>query len=83
MNQFGWMSRVRVLLLVVAAGGVPLLTVGSCDPFTGSLDIYRDDDYGDRYWPGGFYIDGGYYYEDYYYDDCFDCYYEEEIIFYP
>jgi hypothetical protein len=53
-------------LVALACGGIPLVTSATCDPRTGGLDFFRDDD--------------GYYYEDVYYvdyyDDCyfFDCY---------
>ncbi len=79
MKKIGWIKRARILLAAVAMGGVPLITVGSCDPLSGAFDFYRDDDYRD----GFFFDDGYYYYDDYYYDDCFDCYYEDEFIFFP
>ena len=78
MNKLGWMRRAKVLVAAVAVGGVPLITVGSCDPITGAFDFYRDDDFDD-----GYYHDDFFYYDDFYYDDCFDCYYDEEIIFFP
>ena len=78
MKKIGWINRARVLLTAVAVGGVPLITIGSCDPITGAFEFYRDDDY-----DGGFFFDDGYYYDDYYYDDCFDCYYEDEFFFFP
>lgn len=43
---------------------MPLVTSATCDPVTGALDFYRDDDYDD------------YYYEDVYvYEDYYDCYF--------
>jgi len=61
-------KRVKALLVALACGGVPLVTSATCDPATGVLDVFRDDD---NY---GYYYDD--YYVDYYYDDCFffDCY---------
>lgn len=44
----------------MAIGAMPWIATATCDPVTGGLDFYRDDDYYD-----------GYYYEDVYvYDDC-------------
>lgn len=85
MNRRGLGRRWGLAFVAAAVGGVPLVTVGSCDPVTGTLEIFRDDDFGDVYYGGG-YFDGyfynDFYYDDFYYDDCFDCYYEE-IIYYP
>lgn len=57
-------SRTKMLLVALACGGAPLLTTATCDPYTGFLDIYRDDDV---YFYDGYYADA--YYVDYY-DGC-------------
>ena len=61
--------KAKTWLIVLACAGMPLVTVGTCDPETGTINFYSsdyDDDfyYYDRY-------DRGYYY-DYDYDlvDC-------------
>ena len=36
-------KRVKVWLIALAWAGMPLVTIGSCDPQTGAFDIYRDD----------------------------------------
>ena len=56
-------------LVALACAGIPLVTTATCDPRTGGLDFFRDDDGYDD----GYYYDGGYYVD--YYDDCFffDC----------
>jgi len=52
-------------LVTLALGGIPLITTATCDPYTGTLDFYRDDDS----YHGWF---DGFYYEEYVvYDDCF------------
>ena len=58
--------KLKTWLIAVACGGCPLITSATCDPYTGVLDFYRDDD--------AHYYDDGYYYDDYYYDG----YYEED-----
>lgn len=57
-------SRTKMLLVALACGGAPLLTTATCDPYTGFLDIYRNDD---TYFYDGYYADA--YYVDYY-DGC-------------
>ncbi len=54
-------NRIKMWLVGLACGAIPLITTATCDPYTGFLDIYRDDD--------GYYYDSGYY-DVYYYDDC-------------
>ena len=53
-------------LIALALGGIPLITTATCDPYTGTFDLYRDDDFHHH----SFF--DGYYYEEYVvYDDCF------------
>ena len=47
--------KLKTWLIVLACGGSPLITSATCDPYSGVLDFYRDDD--------------AYYYDDWYYDD--------------
>ena len=68
----------KTVILAVAIGAMPLVTTGSCDPFSGSLSFYRN---GDGYDNGGFwniFIEDDYYNDDYYYND----YYYEEVVYY-
>jgi hypothetical protein len=54
-----------MLLVAVACGGAPLLTTATCDPYTGFVDFYRNDDSyccDDGYYTDAYYVD--------YYDDC-------------
>ena len=53
-----------MLLVALACGGGPLVTAATCDPYTGFVDFYRNDD---SYYDGGYYTDA--YYVDYY-GDC-------------
>ena len=69
--------RTKAWLAALLCGGMPLVTIGTCDPRTGFLDIYRDDDadyvdvWVDEYvYEDPYYYDY-YYYDEYYYDD--DC----------
>lgn len=80
-------NRTKRWIVGLACAGIPLVTIGSCDPATGWLDFYRDDDL--DYFEGYYYYDDPYYYDDYYYytdyyydpyyydgyyyDDCFFC----------
>lgn len=57
------LDRAKKIFIAVALGGIPLVTSGSCDPYSGAFDFFRDDD-------------DGYYYDDYYYDDY---YYDEPL----
>ncbi len=67
-------KNVNAILMAMACTSIPLSTIATCNPRTGSLDVFRYDD--DYYYDDGFYIDEVIYYDDYYYDDCFffDCY---------
>ncbi|MBU0717948.1 MAG: hypothetical protein KJ749_06845 [Planctomycetes bacterium] len=71
-------NKVRTTVLGLACAGIPLVTVGTCDPRTGMLDFFRDDDAGSYYYDGYIYDPyyDGYYYDVYYYDYCgFDCWF--------
>ena len=70
--------------LALALAGVPLITTVSCDPYTGAVNLYRDDDF-DDYGFFDVFIEDEYYYDDWwYYDDCcYDDYYYGEAVFYP
>ena len=37
-------KRVKRLILAVAFAGIPLITTATCDPYYGTLGIYRDDE---------------------------------------
>ena len=74
----------KAILIGLALGAIPLVTIGSCDPVSGAFNFFRDTDnygYTDGYYDGGFfydpyYYDDGFYYNDFiYYDDCYyGCY---------
>jgi len=55
--------KLRSALLALAVGATPLITTATCDPVTGGLDFYRDDDYSDYYYEDVYVVD--------YYEDCF------------
>ena len=92
------MKRVKVAVMSMAMGGMPLVTVGSCDPYLRSLSFFRGDD---TYYYDPFYTADAYYYDDYYYDDGYydevyydevyyddiyyydDAYYEDDWYWYP
>jgi hypothetical protein len=69
--------KARTAAICLAMAGIPLVTIGTCDPRTGVLDFYRNDNRGhgifDLFVDDGYYYDD-YYYDDYYYDDCFLCF---------
>ena len=59
---------IKMWLVGLACAGIPLVTSATCNPQTGFLNFFRDDD-------GGYYYDDGYYYDYGYYDDCyFECF---------
>ena len=64
-------NRLMKWALALAAAGSTFVTTGTCDPYTGYLDFYRDDDSDDYYYDDYFYDDGYYDDDPYYYDDCF------------
>lgn len=37
-------KRARRLLVVLALAGMPLVTTVRCDPYYGTIDVFRDDD---------------------------------------
>ncbi len=68
-----WM-RAKLGFVALACAAMPLALTASCDPSFGTLDIVRyDDDHSHMGWFGELF------------DGCMfdDCYYEEEIIFFP
>jgi len=72
------LSKAKALVLAVAFAGMPLVTVGTCDPATGAFEFFRDDDnefyHGDgNYYHDGFYEEEVVYYEEGYYEDCVYC----------
>ena len=76
--------RTKALIVALAIGGIPLITMANCDPYTRAFDFFRDDDYGDYYYDGYYYDDyyyGDYYYDDYYYDPYYDDYYYDDCWF--
>ncbi len=76
-------NKTKRLFVALAFAGIPLITTVSCDPYRGTFDFFRDDDYHDGGFFGGLFYDD-YYYDDYYYDDCcYDDYYYDEIVFFP
>lgn len=56
--------KLRSFLLALAIGATPLVTTATCDPYTGALDFFRDDDYDSYYYEDVYVVDG-------YYDDCY------------
>lgn len=74
-------KKAKRLLMAVAFAGIPLITTASCDPYYGSLSIYRNDDYHDRDWYD--FLTGDWLYDDdcWFWDDCYhDDYYYDEIV---
>jgi len=68
--------KAKLSLIGLALGCIPLVTIATCDPRTGVLDFYRNDDH--RHGIFDMFFDDGYYYDHYsyedYYDDCFLCF---------
>jgi hypothetical protein len=77
--------RTKAVIVALAIGGIPLITMANCDPYTNAFDFFRDDDCGDYYYDSGYYCDdyyyGDYYYDDYYYDPYYDDYYYDDCWF--
>lgn len=73
------LKNAKRLILAVAFAGIPLITTASCDPYRGTLDIYRNDDYDDGWFDV---ITDDWFYDDcYWWDDCYyDDYYYDEIV---
>ncbi len=68
--------RLTMLMVAIASAAMPLVTTATCNPATGSMNFFRDDD--NEYWEDDFYYneeviyyDDPYYYEDVYYDDIY------------
>ena len=74
-------KRTKALLIALAVGGIPLITMANCDPVTGALDFFRNDDYGGSGYYDDYYYSGDYYYDDYYYDPYYDDYYYDDCWF--
>ena len=71
----GAKKTIKAWCLALATASTTLVTAVTCDPYTGFLDFYRDDDSGDYYYDDFYYDDGFYYDDPFYYDDCFfDCF---------
>ena len=66
--------KARAIVIGLAFAGIPLVTTATCDPRTGTFNLFRDDD--DYYYDDGFFYDEIVYFDDYYFDDCsfFDCF---------
>jgi hypothetical protein len=80
--MFRRVKKATLLLVAMAAAGVPLITTAACDPYRGTLSIFRDDDYYDRDFGFlDFFIDDGYHYSDCWYDCGYDYWYEDVVYF--
>ena len=64
-------KTIKAWCLALATASTTLITAATCDPSTGFLDFYRDDDSGDYYYDDFYYDDGFYYDDPFYFDDCF------------
>ena len=78
------MNKWKALFVAAMCGGVPLVTTGACDPRTGALEFFRDDDasgFFDVFLDDGYYAEDVYY-DDYYYDDgYYDDYYYDDVYY--
>ena len=63
-------GRANAAMFALLAGGIPLITIASCDPRSGTFDFYRNTNSGD-YADWGYSYDDCWYYCDYGYDDYF------------
>ncbi len=71
-------TKAKRFLVAIALAGMPLTMMASCDPYDGSLSVFRDRDHGhhgffdlfldDVHFDGCFFIDC-HYDDDYYYDE--------------
>lgn len=68
------------LIVSMAVAGIPLAMSASCDPYSGSLSVYRYDNHNDG-WFGNI-LDDWFGYECDYWDGCYtnDYYYDEIVI---
>jgi len=64
MNAKRWIRRAALL----SCGAIPLVTTVDCDPITGTLGVYRNDN-ADYYWG----YDYGYGYDEVYIVEDYDC----------
>ena len=79
-------KKAKMLIAALAFAGIPLVTTASCNPYSRTLTVLRDDDY-HRYDDGFGFFDL-FIEEDYYYSDCrYDCYEDEywveEVVYFP
>ena len=63
--------KAKTRLIGLACAGITLITTATCDPRTGTLNIFRDDDDEYLYFYDGFVYQEVIYYDDDDYDDCF------------
>lgn len=73
--------KVRRMLVALAFAGIPLGITASCNPYGGTLDLFRYDDH-DHGWLDIFIDDD--HHDDWYWEDdcCYDDYYYDEIIYF-
>lgn len=76
-------TKAKRCLVAIAMAGMPLTMMASCDPYDGTLSLFRDRGHDDH----GFFdlfIEDDLYYDDCLFIDCHyddDYYYEEIVIF--
>lgn len=64
-------NRAKMWLAALACGGGPLITTATCDPYSGVINVFRDDDHGHF---DGFFYEEIIFYDDFGYLDClFGC----------
>ena len=78
-------NKVKMLIAALAFAGIPLLTTASCNPYSRTLTVLRDDDH---YRHDGWGILDWFIEDDYYDSGCwYDCYEDEywveEVVYYP
>ncbi len=70
-------TKAKRLLVAVAMAGMPLAMMASCDPYDGTLSVFRERDH-DHHGIFDLFIEG-----DVHFDDCLfiDCYYDDDYYY--
>jgi hypothetical protein len=72
------LKKARALLIALVIGGMPLVTLATCDREIGYFELFRDDDadffFDDGYYEEEYVVYDEYYYDPYYYDPYYDCF---------
>ncbi len=76
-------TKTKRFLVGIAGAAIPLSVTASCDPYDGTLSVFRERDH-DRHGIFDLFLEDDVHFDDCFFIDCFhddDYYYEEIVIF--